>query len=339
MGGKIKKPNFLELDGFKFSFDMTNHLNPQIPEDQCLKAICSKISSYHKLTFPNWTRLKGVFRIIQINSSDDLFQYLDANSQRKTLNWLIFSRVDNNIVVSHFGPFGKDKNGDFEEKVDQTRLSLQKLKDFWLKVNSSSRSEKQKEKERNDTIAKVKANYWAAVQVVEEEVEDKKRELKEVATRVCDDEESRKDIARKIEKITVKTGWIIVGQECKKVVAQIIGKILIGIAKVAAKQSGEKGAKAAFKAAKVTAKSSPLLGLVAGAGFAVWRMAEGDFVGAGLEIASGAASCLPGPGTAASLAIDTGLIAKDISHLAKETKKEMEVKEKKCSSPKLFDKA
>ena len=212
MGDKINKPNFLELDGFKFSFHMTNHLNSQIPEDVCLTAICSKISSYHMLTFPNWTRLKRDFRIIRINSSDDLFQYLDANSQRKTLNWLIFSRIGNNIVVSHFGPFGREKDEDFEEKVDQTRLSLQKLKGVWLQVNSSSRSEKQKEKERNDIIAKVKSDYWAAVQVVQEKIEDKKRELKEVVTRVFADEKSRKDITRKIEKITVNTGRVIVQQ-------------------------------------------------------------------------------------------------------------------------------
>ncbi|XP_068683546.1 uncharacterized protein [Montipora foliosa] len=325
MDDKINKPNFLELNGFKFSFYMTNHLSSQIPEVVSLKAICSKISSYHMLTFPNWTRLKRDFRIIRINSRDDLFQYLDANSQRKTLNWLIFSRVGNNIVVRHFGPFGIDKNEDFEKKVDQTRLSLQKLKDAWLEVNSSSRSKKQKEKERNDIIAKVKANYWAAVQLVEKKIEDKKRELKEVATRVFPDEESRNDLIRKIEKITVKTGWVIVQQVLKAVVAEIIAEIALVIAKVAAKQSSKQGAKTASKeAAKVTAKGIPFLGLAVGAGFAVWRMAEGDFAGAGLEIASGAASCLPGPGTAASLALDAGLIVKDVIHVAKEKKKQME---------------
>ena len=121
---------------------------------------------------------------------------------------------------------------------------------------------------------------------------------------------------------------------------EIIAEIALVIAKVAVKQSSKQAAKTASKeAAKVTAKGIPFLGLAVGAGFAVWKMAGGDFAGAGREIVSGAVSCVPGPGTAASLAIDASLIAKDIIHVAKENKKQMEVKEKKYFSPDLFDRA
>ena len=47
--------------------------------------------------------------------------------------------------------------------------------------------------------------------------------------------------------------------------------------------------------------------------FAGEKILEGDFAGAGLEVASGAASLIPGFGTAASLAIDAGIAARDIS--------------------------
>jgi hypothetical protein len=57
----------------------------------------------------------------------------------------------------------------------------------------------------------------------------------------------------------------------------------------------------------------PIIGLIAGAGFALHRYLQGDTVGAGLELASGAASTLPGLGTATSVAIDVGLAARDIN--------------------------
>ena len=39
----------------------------------------------------------------------------------------------------------------------------------------------------------------------------------------------------------------------------------------------------------------------------------GDFTGAGLELASGAASMVPGVGTGLSIAIDAGTVARDIN--------------------------
>lgn len=59
-------------------------------------------------------------------------------------------------------------------------------------------------------------------------------------------------------------------------------------------------------------KKIPGLGLLAGVGFGIKRATEGDFTGAGMEIASGAASTIPGLGTAASLGIDGALMARDL---------------------------
>lgn len=77
-----------------------------------------------------------------------------------------------------------------------------------------------------------------------------------------------------------------------------------------AKQAGKIGLKSAGRA---LVKKIPIIGALAGVGFAISRAAKGDYAGAALELASGAASTIPGIGTAASVAIDAGLAARDIS--------------------------
>ncbi|MDR3089857.1 MAG: phage tail tape measure protein [Desulfobulbaceae bacterium] len=86
--------------------------------------------------------------------------------------------------------------------------------------------------------------------------------------------------------------------------------------------SGIRGAGAGIKAVsalgvksalgKAALKKIPLVGIVAGAGFGVVRLFDGDIKGAGLEVLSGAASAVPGLGTAASLGIDAALVARDL---------------------------
>lgn len=66
-----------------------------------------------------------------------------------------------------------------------------------------------------------------------------------------------------------------------------------------------------LKGAGALAKRIPGIGLLLGAGFAASRAMDGDFTGAGLELASGVASTVPGIGTAASIGIDAALMAKD----------------------------
>lgn len=84
--------------------------------------------------------------------------------------------------------------------------------------------------------------------------------------------------------------------------------------KAAGKSSAKLGAKLGAKAiGKSLLKKIPGIGLLAGIGFGLQRAMKGDFAGAALELASGAVSLVPGFGTAASIAIDAGLAAKDIS--------------------------
>jgi hypothetical protein len=81
-----------------------------------------------------------------------------------------------------------------------------------------------------------------------------------------------------------------------------------------AEKVGTKGiAKVGVKAlGKSLLKKIPVIGLLTGVGFGLQRMMKGDMAGAALELASGAAGTIPGIGTAASIAIDGALAAKDM---------------------------
>lgn len=68
----------------------------------------------------------------------------------------------------------------------------------------------------------------------------------------------------------------------------------------------------AKKGATVVAKKIPLIGLGLGAAFAIGRARSGDWTGALMELGAGAASTIPGWGTAAAIAIEGGLIYRDI---------------------------
>ena len=89
------------------------------------------------------------------------------------------------------------------------------------------------------------------------------------------------------------------------------------VAKTGSKTAGKAVAKTLGKSA---IKKIPILGLLASGVFAAGRAMKGDFAGAGLELASGGASLLPGAGTAASVGIDALLLARDLK--SKDTVKE-----------------
>ncbi len=83
--------------------------------------------------------------------------------------------------------------------------------------------------------------------------------------------------------------------------------------KAAQKATSKAVAKSAGKALGKTAlKKVPVVGLVAGLFFAADRAMHGDITGAVGEVASGAASCVPGVGTAVSVGIDVALATKDL---------------------------
>ncbi len=120
-----------------------------------------------------------------------------------------------------------------------------------------------------------------------------------------------------------------------KNVGKIFGKNVKNIGKgiVNVGKSGVKGAKNLAKGAKAIVKSGgkglikglgkgvgkgflkkiPIVGLGMGAAFAAGRLLQNppDWMGAALELGSGAASMIPGVGTALSVAIDAGSMVRD----------------------------
>tara|TARA_A100001201_G_scaffold138732_2_gene129951 strand:- start:7019 stop:7621 length:603 start_codon:yes stop_codon:yes gene_type:complete len=130
---------------------------------------------------------------------------------------------------------------------------------------------------------------------------------------------------------------LVVGKGASKAFSKIAGKKVVeGGAKMATKEVSKEVAEQALKntvkkeateeiteqvvkrsLGKRVLSKIPLIGAVLGVGFAIDRAMGGDFKGAGLELLSGAASTIPGKGTAASLAIDAINVARDVS-IAKE---------------------
>jgi hypothetical protein len=97
------------------------------------------------------------------------------------------------------------------------------------------------------------------------------------------------------------------------------GKTVSGAAAQSAVKAGSAtAAKTVAKAGTKTLgksllKKIPIIGALAGIGFGLSRLADGDLLGAAGEVASGLAGTIPGVGTAASIGIDAALMARDIN--------------------------
>jgi hypothetical protein len=87
---------------------------------------------------------------------------------------------------------------------------------------------------------------------------------------------------------------------------KIAQKIAKEILEISLKQAGKSAGKSA-------GKKVPLVGLVVGGVFGVFRLFHGDIAGAVGEVASGAASCIPGFGTALSIGIDVAMLTAEIA--------------------------
>ena len=88
--------------------------------------------------------------------------------------------------------------------------------------------------------------------------------------------------------------------------AKVVAKGSKGVAKVATKAVGKGVGKSMLK-------KIPVVGLGLGAIFAIDRLRKGDWGGALMELGSGAASMIPGVGTAVSVGLDAALVGKDIN--------------------------
>lgn len=94
--------------------------------------------------------------------------------------------------------------------------------------------------------------------------------------------------------------------------------------KIVAKKATETAAKAAGKGVlKSISKKIPGIGLLFGLGYGAKRLFDGDYTGAAAEVASGAASTIPGVGTAGSIAIDAMLAKRDYDKQRKEEEEKL----------------
>ena len=87
------------------------------------------------------------------------------------------------------------------------------------------------------------------------------------------------------------------------------------VAKAGTKAVAKASSKAVFKS---VIKKIPLVSAVAGVGFGIERCLKGEWKEAGGEVLSGVLGCFPGVGTAASVAVDAGLLYSDISKVNNE---------------------
>ena len=150
---------------------------------------------------------------------------------------------------------------------------------------------------------------------------------------------AEKAVAEGAEKVAEKVAAKGVEKVAEKAVAEGVEKVaekvaVEGAEKVIAKDVAKVGAKAAGKTA---AKKSPL-GLLAGAYFAYDRFNEGDYLGSGLELLSGALGSAgflsAGLGTALSFGVDAMLAARDIKKATSEVKAEGKEKQQKVLAEK-----
>ena len=129
-----------------------------------------------------------------------------------------------------------------------------------------------------------------------------------VARSAVKTERSVADIARDTSELATKETNM--KELLPRVGTRTLSKEGTGIAaKLATKETAEIAAKTG---GKMIVKKVPVVGFIAGVGFGALRALQGDWLGALMEVGSGAASTIPGAGTVASLGIDAALALRDI---------------------------
>ena len=137
-----------------------------------------------------------------------------------------------------------------------------------------------------------------------------KNAIKVAKTVIKQGAKALKNVAKILKIGSKPTSKAITKQVSKKVSKEVTKKVA---KKAVTKSLTKVAAKGAAKGVgKSILKKIPFVGLGMGILFAVDRLRKGDWGGALLEVASGAASTIPGVGTGVSLALDAALIAKDV---------------------------
>ena len=211
-----------------------------------------------------------------------------------------------------------------EKQEEEAKIKDDLLKNYWSKLNCQLQIKPKLEELKNvvdrvhsnpedkEIAEKLKVKLEAAARKVIIKAADLailSKIVREIAVK-----SAKKAGVKAVAKAAEKAGGNAASKAVGKVAGEAAGK---AAEKAAGSAVGNAARKAAEKiagklAGEVATKAVPFVGAAVGVGFGVWRCLQGDFVGAGMEIASGAASCFPGTGTTLSLAIDAALVGKDM---------------------------
>lgn len=246
-------------------------------------------------------------------SQDDFDKIMSqlSDEQKKSIRFT----SNNGFVHVNITPVSKDKQNNSEQKAPSK-------KDEKYSQESEDKMDDQLDKNRKD---KTKKNKKAA--------QKKAAKLKDEAAERANKMDKFLNRSKKLS--SAKEALSRIGQ--KKFLSKSSSKVLT---KTAAKSATKATSKILRKAAlKSLVKKIPVVSLAAGCVFAYQRLKDGDWKGAIGEVASGALGCVPGVGTAASVAVDAGLATRDVYNANKMTslEKMTNVASSKIVPPQLRD--
>ncbi|XP_064625274.1 uncharacterized protein LOC135486423 [Lineus longissimus] len=290
-----------------FIFKMNRHFdgNDQTVMKTIAEWIANNADSPDWLQGPLWMILN--VRIAHITPGHALWNLLDQDARSSpTRNYLMWDghvKFNDTIVVTHFGPLGlgqekrmKNEFNDYDQKFwnDMLRnLGIRSLRDLDKK---SKKDREEDEKAMKDLIDK---QYLKIRQEKCDAIEIAKAVLLEVIKSIFGALEEGAEVTAMLAKSLAPTAAKLLLKELTPIVLKQVAK---EIAAISAKQGG-----------KSFAKKIPVAGFFVGVGLGAWRVAQGDPGRAAMEVASGAASCVPGPGTATSVALDVAIAGIDIA--------------------------
>jgi hypothetical protein len=153
---------------------MINHIAYEKYNDPVFNEICKAVSKCYKSKIPISSRLLKGFCIYPIPRNHTLYEYLDTEAQ-KSANFVVFVRINNNVLVTWFGPFVDGKHlGDI---VGRLSRSHEIMKDIAMAVIDEHDEHPGKVKHE---IGKKEllGRYWKQVKDVLAKMEAKKIELK-----------------------------------------------------------------------------------------------------------------------------------------------------------------
>lgn len=282
------------------------------PQDAGLKKALKSQGDFSSFLFAASSNTATSFTCSQ-DDFDKLMSQL-SDEQKKSIRFT----SNNGFVHVNITPVSKDKQNNSEQKAPSK-------KDEKYSQESEDKMDDQLDKKRKDKNKKNKKNK----KVAQKKAAKLKNEAAERANKMD------KFLNRSKKLSSAKEALSRIGQ--KKFLSKTSSKVLT---KTAAKSATKATSKILGKAAlKSLVKKIPVVSLAAGCVFAYQRLKDGDWKGAIGEVASGALGCVPGVGTAASVAVDAGLATRDVYNANKMTSAEKmtNVASSKIVPPQLHD--